>query len=160
MIHQPSKPAIARPRSLSLPSTAIVLSLVAFSGCGTPDDLNRQAITGTVTLDGQPMPRGAILFEPASEHSGTAVGATIRSGDFTIAKRDGPVPGRYRVRVYASSGVQAPPAKGQTERTPRPMVERLPARYNTQSELGVEVVVRAVNRFRFDLNSGESSEFR
>ena len=70
------------------------------------------------------------------------------------------MPGRYRVRVYASSEIQAPPAKGQTDRTPRPMVERLPARYNTQTVLGADVVVRRVNYFRFELNSGEPSEFR
>ena len=112
---------------------------LAVIGCGSSDGLNRQAISGTVTLDGQPISRGAILFEPATQESGTAVGATIRQGAFAISRHEGPVPGSYRVRIYASSEIQAPPAKGQTDRTPRPMVERFPSRYNTQTELRVRV---------------------
>ncbi len=131
----------------------MVLLLAAWFGCGSSDGLNRQAISGSVTLDGQPISSGAILFEPATQESGTAVGAMIRQGEFAISSREGPVPGSYRVRVYSSSGTQAPPAKGQTDRTPRPMVERLPVRYNTQTELRANVLGRQVNRYRFDLSS-------
>jgi hypothetical protein len=132
----------------------MVILLSAISGCDSPDGLNRQAISGSVTLDGQPISIGAILFEPESPESGTAVGATIRRGGFAISRHEGPVPGSYRVRVYSSSGIQAPPTKGQTDRTPRPMVERLPARYNTQTELRATVLGQKGNSYRFDLNSG------
>jgi hypothetical protein len=138
----------------------MTLILCLTAGCGSADGLDRQAISGMVTLDGQPLTNGAILFEPATRRSGTVVGATIRQGTFSITRGDGPVPGSYRVRVYASSGIQAPPSKRQTDRTPRPMVERLPAHYNTHSELGAEVVVRRVNRYRFDLTSSERGETR
>ena len=53
-----------------------------------------------------------------------------------------------RVRVYDSPRVRSPPATGQTERTPRPMVVRLPARYNPQSKLFRQVVVCPVNAQR------------
>jgi hypothetical protein len=125
-------------------------------GCGPVDGLNRQAMSGTVTVDGQPLLSGAILFEPETEQSGTAVGSTIRRGSFLIARDKGAVPGTYRVRVYASSGRQAPPTARQTELTPRPMIERLPARYNTQSKLRAEVVARRGNKYVFDLTSAES----
>ncbi len=138
----------------------MVLLLVASFGCGSSDGLNRQAISGSVTLDGQPISLGAILFEPATQESGTAVGATIRHGDFAISTREGPVPGSYRVRVYSSSGIQAPPATGQTDRTPRPMVERVPARYNNRTELLERVHGRHVNRYRFDLNSSGPTKLR
>jgi hypothetical protein len=133
--------------------TALVLA--AMIGCGSSDRLNRQAISGTVTLDGQPISTGAILFEPATQESGTAVGATIRQGSFAVSRVDGAVPGLYHVRIYSSSGKQAPPAKGQTDRTPRPMVERLPAHYNARSELRAEVVAHRANRYRFVLDSSE-----
>ena len=123
------------------------------SGCGSGDGLGRQAISGVVTLDGQPLSDGAILLEPATTPTGMAVGATIRRGMFAISRDQGPVPGSYRVRIYASSGVQTPPGKGQTDRTRRPMVERLPAVYNTRSELGASVNARGSNRFRFELDS-------
>lgn len=132
-----------------------MLVLVALFGCGSSDGLNRQAISGTVTLDGEPLTSGAILFEPASNESGTAVGATIRQGSFAVSRVEGPVPGSYRVRVYASARKQAPPAKGQTDRTPRPMVERLPPHYNARSELRAEVVADRVNKYRFVLDSSE-----
>jgi hypothetical protein len=117
------------------------------------DGLNRQAISGAVTLDGEPLPGGAILFEPATADAGTAVGTTIRKGFFAIARNQGPVPGRYRVRIYSSSGTQAPPTAGQTERTPRPMVERLPPRYNTKTELNADIIAGRLNQHRFELNS-------
>jgi hypothetical protein len=139
---------------------ATALFLAAILGCGATDVLNRQAISGTVTLDGQPISKGAILFEPATQESGTAVGATIREGFFAIARHEGPVPGSYLVRVYSSSGIQAPPAKGQTDRTPRPMVERVPPRYNTETELRVTVVSRIGTPYRFDLISIGSTELR
>ena len=129
------------------------LPVWACSGCGSSDGLNRQAISGTVTCDGRPLANGAILFEPATNESGTAVGSTIRQGSFLVSRSDGPVPGVYRVRIYASSGIQAPPTKGQTDRSPRPMVERLPETFNTHTKLAAEVLARQTNSFRFDLQT-------
>ena len=138
----------------------MVILLSAMFGCDSSDGLNRQAISGIVTLDGQPISIGAILFEPESHESGTAVGATIRQGGFAISRREGPVPGSYRVRIYSSSGIQAPITKGQTDRTHRPMVERLPARYNTQTELRATVLGQRGNPYRFDLNSDGPTDRR
>ena len=155
MVYQKSRGSRKRQRYLSLLPGEMVLVLAVSFGCGSSDGLNRQAISGKVTLDGDPLTSGAILFEPTSKDSGTAVGATIRQGSFAVSRAEGPVPGSYRVRVYASTRKQAPPAKGQTDRTPRPMVERLPPHYNTRSELRAEVVADRVNRYRFDLDSIE-----
>jgi hypothetical protein len=136
------------------------LVLVAIIGCGSTDGLNRQAISGSVTLDGQPISKGAILFEPATQESGTAVGAIIRQGAFAISRREGPVPGLYLVRVYSGSNIQAPPTKGQTDHTPRPMVESFPPRYNTRTELRVRVIDRSANRFPFNLTSDGFTDIR
>jgi hypothetical protein len=75
-----------------------------------------------------------------------------------ITREQGAVPGMYRVRVYASSGKQAPASAGQTERTPRPMIERLPVRYNSQSTLSANVMARRENKYVFDLISTESPD--
>jgi hypothetical protein len=143
---------------LHLGGTTLVLAVIF--GCGSTDGLNRQAISGTVMLDGQPISKGAILFEPAAEETGTAVGATIRQGAFVISRHEGPVPGAYLVRVYSGSKFQAPPTKGQSDRTPRPMVESFPPRYNTQTELRVRVRDRSVNRYDFYLNSDGLTDIR
>jgi hypothetical protein len=130
-----------------------VLAVAAIAGCGSGDGLDRKLISGTVTCDGKPLPAGSILFEPDTYQSGTAVGGTILDGSFTIAQRDGPVPGSYKVRIYMSSGIQAPPAKGQTDRSPRPMVEFLPEQYNSKTKLRADVSASRPNRFQFDLSS-------
>jgi hypothetical protein len=130
-----------------------ILGLFAITGCGSGDGLNRKMISGTVTCDGKPVSAGSILFEPDTYESGTAVGATIRDGRFSISERDGPVPGSYKVRIYMSSGIQAPPVKGQTDRSPRPMVEFLPERFNSKTRLRADVSETGPNRFQFDLSS-------
>ena len=132
-----------------------LLLLGLATGCGSGDGLDRQAISGIVTLDGRPLDVGAMLLEPTSFESGTgtAVGATVRRGEFRVPRAQGPIPGRYRVRIYASSGVQAPPREGQTDKSRRPMVERLPDVYNTRSELRAEVSARGPNRYRFELQA-------
>jgi hypothetical protein len=139
---------------------AIALLVQLMSGCGGDDGLFRQSISGLVTLDGVPLAGGSILFEPTTEASGTAVGATIRQGMFVISRAEGPAPGTYRVRIYSSSNAQAPPRKGQGDRAPRPMVERLPAHYNAKSDLRAEVFVDHANPFRFALQSGTDDAVR
>jgi hypothetical protein len=139
----------------SLRALAIALSLSTISACGSSDGLNRQAVTGTVTWEGQALSTGAILFEPATNESGTTVGSTIKNGKFSIARDQGPVPGDYVVRIYSSSGTQAAPIDGQSERSPRPMLERLPATYNAKSELRAQVTARRPNRFQFELRARE-----
>jgi hypothetical protein len=153
MSQKPSSRAPAGRRRSRLSPAGLILSLVVTAGCGSGDGLDRQAISGIITLDGQPLSDGAIHLEPMTNPSGTAVGATIRRGAFAIARDQGPIPGSYRVRIYAGSGVQAPPGKGQTERTRRPMVERLPDTYNVRTELRADVTARGANRFPFELHS-------
>jgi hypothetical protein len=160
MLHELSRNCLNRRWFSWIVGPGMTLFLSLTVGCGSSDGLSRRAISGTVTLDGQPITSGSILFEPATEESGTAVGARILRGTFTIAKYQGPVPGSYRVRVYASSEIQAPPAEGQTDRTPRPMVERLPARYNTRTELRARVGAGHLNHYRFDLNSSATADVR
>jgi hypothetical protein len=152
MVRGLSERAAVRRRLVRRSDLGILLVLVWGAGCGLDDSGGRRAISGVVTFDGQPLDNGVIRLEPRSaSEAGMAVGATIRRGVFALARQDGPTPGTYRVRIYSSSGVQAPPAEGQSENTRRPMVERLPAAYNEGSELQVDVTADGPNHFRFDL---------
>jgi hypothetical protein len=153
MSQRPSSRAPGSRRRSRLGPAGMILFLMVAGGCGSSDGLDRQAISGIVTLDGEPLSDGAIHLEPETNQSSTAVGAAIRRGAFAIARDQGPIPGSYRVRIYASSGVQPPPAKGQTEHTRRPMVERLPDIYNVRTELRADVTARGSNRFPFELLS-------
>jgi hypothetical protein len=142
-------------RALGLFVVEMACLLTVLAGCGSTDELNRQAISGTVNLDGRPLESGAILFEPGTSQLETAVGSLIRRGRFAIARDQGAVSGEYLVRIYASSKEQSPPAKGHTDSQRRPMVERIPTRYNALSELRATVVAQGANDFHFQLHSDE-----
>jgi hypothetical protein len=132
-----------------------IVGLAIGAGCG--DGLGRRAVSGQVLLDSEPLAEGVILFEPSTAgEAGTAVGGPIRSGRFSIPRRDGPVPGSYTVRIYASSGEQAPAPPGTSPRAPRPMVDLIPDRYNAKSELAATVTPDGRQRYRFELHSDPS----
>ena len=72
-------------------------SLIGCGGGPTSD------VSGTVTLDGQPLPHGAISLNPQTGESKT-VGGVIENGNFTIEK----VPeGSYIAVVVASAANKA-----------------------------------------------------
>ena len=129
--------------------------LAAATGCGSGDPRNRQALSGKVTLGGQPLDQGIIEFSP-EESGGMASGATIASGQYTIEREKVLPPGKYRVRLYSAGdvvklpdGPPGPPAPGQ------PVVgeERIPPEYNMKSTQVVEVVSGGANAFDFDIRS-------
>lgn len=138
-------------RVATIHAALTLASMVAASGCGAGDGLDRRALSGDVSWEDRPLAKGTILFDPISESAGTAVGARIRDGRFAIPQREGAVPGSYTVRIYASSGVQAPPDRRHPENSPRPMLELIPDRYNRRSTLKVDVVPQAEAAFRFRL---------
>jgi hypothetical protein len=141
----------AKERRMKCKPAVSTLLLFVCTGCSGEDPLDRQAISGTIRIGGQPLDAGAILLDPISNHAGTAVGATVHDGSFTIIRKDGPVPGSYKVRIYASSGVQAPAPKGASERKPRPMVELIPEKYNSQTELRTEIISGQTRTLTYNL---------
>lgn len=136
--------ARSRGRSVSLRGAAAVffaalLVTPLITGCGKSTD-GRVAVSGEVTLDGQPLDRGSIEFHPKAA-GGTMTGGTIENGTFTIAAEQGPKPGSYEVRVFAASGGAAadPNEPPGPESQAKPATERIPARFNVKSELTAEV---------------------
>ncbi|WP_165249676.1 hypothetical protein [Paludisphaera soli] len=129
-----------------------LLALIA--GCSEPDPLGRVEVTGEVIVDGRPLDAGAIMLEPGPSGPPTAVGSTIRAGAFTIARPEGPAPGSYRVRIYASSREQAPPPRGASDKKPRSMIEKIPEDYNAKSTRMIEIRADEPNHLRFDIATG------
>lgn len=66
----------------------------------------RISVTGKVTFDGEPVPRGTIAFEPATQagNSGPAGYGTIVDGRFTTHPKMGPVSGAQNVRIAGADG--------------------------------------------------------
>ena len=138
---------------MRLPSWYVVflLSAVTCFGCGG-ESLDRVPVSGTVTLDGSPLPSGSIRFHPLGD--GQSAGGSIEAGAFSIPQADGPAPGEYRVEVvsFQPTGRQIPDpdSPGQTKEEQEQVI---PQRYNRQSELTASVSATDKNAFNFALES-------
>ncbi|TWT35280.1 hypothetical protein KOR34_01680 [Posidoniimonas corsicana] len=128
--------------------TALVISLLAGTfavGCRPDDALS--VVSGVVTVDGQPAERGAISIIPLQDDSRRA-GVEIQAGRYELRAPRGPA--KVVIRVPRVIG-QAP--SNDPNRAPRPIMEEsLPARFNSNSELEIDVQPGA-SVHNFDLTS-------
>jgi hypothetical protein len=90
--------------SLSRGATAALVfaSLcLALGGCGPKGDPNppRARVSGTITLDGEPVPAGIIEFIPVEPGQLAAQGTVGDDGRFVIEQAGGPSPGEYKVEI-------------------------------------------------------------
>jgi hypothetical protein len=120
------------------------------TGCGDP--LNRQAVSGTVTYKGKPIPAGSVTFVPIPETGPTSSGAAIKDGKYEIARDQGLAPGKYRVRFAGTDKEVLGPAVPGSGPTPQPPKEILPPKHTHQSTHEVEVKSGGSNSFDFNLD--------
>ena len=116
------------------------------------ESVTGEAVSGTVTLNGEPLEEGQILFTPLQ--AGQAANAEIKAGRYEIPENRGPSPGKYRVeiRAYEDTGqTERDEVTGSAEPILKPIV---PPRDNRDSELEAEVVEGGENTFDFELQSG------
>jgi hypothetical protein len=116
------------------------------AGCG--DAGNMGVVSGTVKLDGQPVPSGTITFVPVDGMTTTA-GGPIRDGHYSV---------KVPIAVMRVS-ISVPKVTGSKKLYDTPdspemplTAEALPARYNEQTELKIEVKAGS-NPMDFDLTS-------
>lgn len=126
---------------------------LVLTGCGA-DTGGRVPVAGEVFLDGQPLDRGSIEFHP-QDAQGTLTGGMVTDGAFDIPAAQGAKPGKYQVRVFAASaGAEADPnLPPGPESEQQVAVERIPARFNLESELEAEIGSGGNRDLRFDLQS-------
>lgn len=134
-----------------LTAALAVQPLLSLSGCGKSGyaALGLVDVSGTVMLDGKPLPGAKIAFEGDDKRS--AMGTTDSAGRYTLmydSQTRGTTPGPKIVRIAtAEAGEGGGAAEGATVAK-----ESLPARYNQKSELKADV--SAFNKtFNFDLKS-------
>ena len=98
----------------------------------------RLAVHGTVTLDGEPVSGGNILFLPVGE-GGTKGAEDIIAGKYAIPPERGLLPGKYRVEIRwaKSTGKQIP--SGDPGMMMEERLEAVPAKYNEASTLTAEI---------------------
>ena len=116
------------------------LLIVLLSGCGGGS--STQALSGTVTVDGQPLKMGEIKFTPFQGTTGPIAGAAIENGLFEVpAVAQGlKTGGTYRVEISSMVGsgewVASPVGLGGKREALKNIV---PARYNIETELQITI---------------------
>jgi hypothetical protein len=125
-------------RSLRIAQVVLVTVL---AGCGqTGPDV--AAVSGRVTLDGRPLASADVSFQPDGAQRASS-GRTDADGRYQLMYKrgqPGALVGEHTVRISVSRElVRNPP--------------RIPARYDTQSELRREVKADGENVFDFELST-------
>jgi len=167
--------------SLSSWKFFVCLAALAFLvGCADKGaDVGTTAVTGTVTLDGQPVEGAGVSFSPKSADGRAAAGKTDASGRFsltTVTSGDGAMPGSYAVAVSKTSGggsaapvltPQDPASMSEEERAAfmasvqesqkasAEIKDELPAKYKSAATSGLTAEVKQgeKNDFTFELTA-------
>jgi hypothetical protein len=129
----------------------LTLGLLAFYLYGT----STPTASGTVRLDGQPLPTGRIRFVPLVGTPGPDAGAAIEEGKYRVVK--GLQVGEYRVEIEGTRKSPkkkvADPFQFGSRRVPEE-VEVIPPEYNQQSKI-IRKVDRGTNTFDFELEEAK-----
>jgi hypothetical protein len=119
------------------------------AGCGQRGPA-RAPIQGKVTIGGQPLTAGRILFTPIAPNQGPAASARIAAGEYKLSANEGPVAGQNRVEVEADLNLGFPiddeaafAKRGRRPLPPNP----IPPAFNSQSTLVVDVEAGHENTF-------------
>jgi len=138
-----------------LKRTSACLLVAVMAGCGPSGD-SRQAVRGTVTLDGQPLAEGIISFRPAPGTSGNTAGGAIRQGRFELPAERGLPPGEYVVQIqsYERTGRTVDTTDDPLGGPAAP--ERVPIRFRQTGQLKATVVADGENVFKFKLTRAGS----
>lgn len=139
----------------------LCIGLMTAFGCqNSVDGPPRAAVSGTVTVDGEPLETGTIRFVPAMQTGGPKVSAVVNNGWFDLPREFGPVVGQHRIEIEAPPAgdiemddEQALERLRQAGRKARIEVVRIPAVYNTKSQLAAEISATEPNDLSFDLLS-------
>jgi len=115
-------------------------------------------VTGTVTLDGQPLANASVTFQPIAEGSVDAGPASTATTDAqgafvlkTAEGEEGAVVGKHRIMVFSAGGGAGPQDEDNIYGSAP--AEKVPAQYNTQTTLEFEVPPGGSTAANFELSS-------
>ena len=139
---------------------AALLVLPAVAGCYRAPHMDYSTVNlvqahGAVRLDQQPLAQATVVFEaPDKQFSFATTDAAGKYAlQFDSAQRGvAPGPKIVRIRTTGPIGEEAESIAEEGTTPPAAAVERVPARYNRQSELKVDVSPDR-NEYNFDLTS-------
>lgn len=143
-------------RTIAIVSLLLGAAVGAVSGCGGQGTI---FVTGTVTLDGKPLPDAVVAFAPKDGRR-PATGRTDAEGNFqlsTFSANDGALPGEHVVIITACQPVirRDVPGLGLDEGPSTVELKWIaPERYSHPETSGLSATVsNAQNRFTFSLTS-------
>ena len=108
--------------------------ITIFAGCGAFTASEVGEVSGTITLDDRPLSDVEVAFAPV-DGGKTSLGYTDESGAYVLvydAELDGAEVGKHTIRI---TRVQPEEQDGEQPK----QFEKLPASYNSESKLTVEV---------------------
>ena len=136
-----------RSRALGGPWIALAaVYVVVVIGC-SESGVSLGRVEGVVTLDGQPLPKANLEFQP--EGGSPSYARTDNDGHYEMkysSERDGVTLGNHKVKIYTFRVETTP--EGRPVRIP----ETLPERYHKASDL-VREVKAGWQEFNFELSS-------
>jgi hypothetical protein len=147
------RPGRGAPRAPIAGMLGMALVVAALSGCGGGEDdgLDRQAVSGTITMGGKPLEKGTVQFLPDGGDAAKAIGggAPIADGSYTIPSESGLPPGNYLVSISSpAGGADLGAGPGSAARLPK---ETIPSQYNTATTLKAQVKSGERNTIDFEL---------
>lgn len=137
-----------------LASLLLCLPILGLLGCGPDHGYKMASVSGVITLDGKPLPKARVTFQPSGGGPSSA-GVTGPAGEYTLTGfdgDDGAVVTSHRVVIYSGmpDGQRSSDADDEDASSPPEVV---PARYNSQSELIFTVQAGQKNTANFNLVS-------
>ena len=131
------------------PPFVLSFALLLLTGCGSGD---LAQVRGRVTLDGEPVAKAIVEFVPQGERGAPSYGLTDEKGEYQMQftrSQSGATIGSNQVRITSDDEASI------AGKRISPGIEVFDTRYNTASELSVDVKAGS-NRFDFDCESGQS----
>jgi len=137
------------------------LGAVCLLGCSGENFDNRQAVEGTVTIDGRPLPKALISFIPTDRTQGPKATGVVVDGRYVIERADGPCPGEFVVKIEAISPEIEALAAGDYQKLRQTAGSEttitIAPQYNRDSQLRATVQEGGPNQFKFDVTEAAQS---
>jgi hypothetical protein len=127
-------------------ASATLIVILGVAGCGAP----AASVSGKVTFSGNEIDSGAIKFVSIGVPKGSekAVTEDLRYGNYLIDVGRGVTAGKYKVEIYGN--LKTAPLEGDRDMQSSSPEGAIPAKFNTESQLTVEIK-GGENVFDFDL---------
>ncbi len=131
------------------------LLLAVLPGCGDAG-LQRVAVQGNVTVDGQALKNGSITFIPTEGTVGPKASGQVADGTYELNKEDGPMIGKLRVEIRADQELayELDDPEDFDAKAPRVLLKNpIPPQFNDRSTLIRETKKGETNEFNFDIKT-------